>query len=414
VIPAGTRQPDLASPAFKANPFPYYAQLREVSPICEVRLSLRRTAWLIARYDDALAVLRDPRFLKSPSITEGAGSGLLRWMPATLRALSRNMLDLDEPDHRRLRELVQKAFTPAMVDGMRERVTAVCDSLLDRLEIADRPDLIRDYALPLPVTIIAEMLGVPEHQRRDFQRWSSAIVAADASTLHLLRAIPSSLAFLRFLRKLVRRKRIDPGGDLLSRLTQVEEAGDHLSEDELLSMAFLLLIAGHETTVNLIGNGMLALLEHPAELARLRDDPRLLRSAVEEMLRFSNPVPMATERYTREDVVMSGVRIPRGSLVFVLLASANRDPSAFSDADSFDIAREPNRHLAFGFGTHFCLGAPLARAEGQIAIARLLQRFASLSLAVPSTKLKWRRGLILRGLDALPVRLGGIRPAART
>jgi cytochrome P450 PksS len=326
-------------------------------------------------------------------------------MPATLRALSRNMLDLDGPDHRRLRGLVQKAFTPAMVDGMRERVTAICDSLLDRLEIADRPDLIRDYALPLPVTIIAEILGVPEDQRRDFQRWSNAVVAADSSTWHLLRAIPSCLAFLRFLRKLVRRKRIDPGNDLLSRLTTVEEAGDHLSEDELLAMAFLLLIAGHETTVNLIGNGMLALLEHPAELERLRSDPRLMTSAVEEMLRFSSPLQMATERYAREDVVVSGVRIPRGSLVYVLLASANRDPSAFPDADRFDIAREPNRHLAFGFGIHFCLGAPLARAEGQIAIARLLQRFATVKLDVPTAKLRWRRGLILRGLESLQVSL---------
>jgi cytochrome P450 PksS len=405
VIPARARQPDLATPAFKANPFPYYAQLREVSPIHEVRLSLRRTAWLIARYDDALAVLRDPRFIKSPSSTQGAGAGLLRWMPATMRALSRNMLDLDEPDHRRLRELVQKAFTPAMVEGMRERVTAVCDSLLDRLETAHRPDLIRDYALPLPVTIIAEMLGVPEHQRRHFHRWSSAVVAADASTLHLLRAIPSSLAFLRFLRKLVRSKRIDPADDLLSRLTQVEEGGDHLSEDELLSMAFLLLIAGHETTVNLIGNGMLALLEHPAELERLRSDPSLIRSAVEEMLRFSSPVQMATERYAREDVVLPGVRIPRGSLVYVVLASANRDPSAFADPDRFDIAREPNRHLAFGFGSHFCLGAPLARAEGQIAITRLLERFTGLKLAEPNAGLKWRRGLILRGLESLPVTL---------
>ena len=396
------KQPDLAGPAFKANPFPYFAHLREVSPVHEVRLGLRRKAWLIVRYDHALAVLRDPRFAKTPSTTDG----LLRWMPATLRALSRNMLDLDEPDHRRLRGLVQKAFTPAMVDGMRDRVTAVCDSLLDRLALTDRPDLIRDYALPLPVTIIAEMLGVPEHQRRDFHRWSSAVVAADASTWHLLRAIPGSLAFLRFLRKLVRRKRIEPANDLLSNLTRVEEAGDHLSEDELLAMAFLLLIAGHETTVNLIGNGMLALLEHPAELEQLRSNPGLIASAVEEVLRFSSPLQMATERYAREDVVVAGVRIPRGSLVYVVLASANRDPSAFPDADRFDIDREPNRHLAFGFGIHFCLGAPLARAEGQIAIARLLQRFASLTLAVPVAKLKWRRGLVLRGLDSLPINVG--------
>jgi cytochrome P450 PksS len=367
---------------------------------------MRRKAWLITRYDDALAVLLDPRFAKNPSTTEGAEPAFLRWLPATLRAVSRNMLDLDPPDHRRLRGFVQRAFTPAMVDAMRERVTAVCDSLLDGLEAANLPDLIRDYALPLPVTIIAEMLGVPEHQRRDFQRWSSAVVAADSSTWHFLRAIPSSLAFLRFLRKLVRSKRNEPSNDLLSKLTQVEEEGDHLSEDELLAMAFLLLIAGHETTVNLIGNGMLALFEHPTQLEQLRSAPHLIASAVEEMLRFSSPLQLASERYTREEVIVRGVRIPRGSLVYVALASANRDEATFPHADRFDIAREPNRHLAFGHGIHFCLGAPLARAEGQIAITRLLQRFTALKLAGPNPKLKWRRGLILRGLESLPVTLG--------
>jgi cytochrome P450 PksS len=230
-------------------------------------------------------------------------------------------------------------------------------------------------------------------------------VAADPSGWRMFKAIPSAVAFLRYLRRLVRTRRTEPRDDLVSALVAAEEAGDSLSEDELLAMIFLLLVAGHETTVNLIGNGVLALLEHPAELEKLRGNPILIKSAVEELLRYDGPLEKATERYAREEASVAGVPIPRGELVYAVLASANRDARQFSDPDSLDLARDPNRHLAFGLGIHYCLGAPLARLEGQIAIAALLARAPGLRLAVARKRLRWKRGLVLRGLEALPVNL---------
>ena len=219
----------------------------------------------------------------------------------------------------------------------------------------------------------------------------------------MLKAIPSAMAFLRYIRRLVASRRADPRDDLVSALVQAEEAGEQLSEDELVAMVFLLLVAGHETTVNLIGNGMLALLKNPDQMERLRADPTLIKSAVEELLRYDSPLETATERYAREDVTIAGVTIPRGGLVYAVLASANRDERQFPDPDALDITREPNRHLSFGLGPHFCLGAPLARLEGQVAIGTLLRRLPDLRLAVAPESLRWRRGLVLRGLEALPV-----------
>jgi cytochrome P450 len=269
--------------------------------------------------------------------------------------------------------------------------------------------LIRDYALPLPSTIIAEMLGVPAKDRHRFHRWSSAMVSADASKLSLLRAMPGVLAFLRYVRKLINKRRAEPSDDLASALARAEEAGDQLSEDELLAMIVLLLIAGHETTVNLIGNGTLALLAHPEQMQRLRDDPGLIQPAVEEMLRYDGPLAMTTERFALEDVTVAGVTIPRDGLMFAVLASANRDERQFEKPDALDIKRENNKHLAFGLGIHYCLGAPLARLEGQIAINTLLRRTRNLRLAVPREKLRWRRGLVLRSLTALPVKFAARR-----
>jgi cytochrome P450 len=219
----------------------------------------------------------------------------------------------------------------------------------------------------------------------------------------MLKAIPSALAFLRYIRRLVASRRSDPRDDLLGSLVQAEEAGENLSEDELVAMIFLLLVAGHETTVNLIGNGMLALLENPGQIERLRADPTLIESAVEELLRYDSPLATATERYAREDVTVCGMTIPRGGLVYAVIAAANRDEQQFPDAETLDIAREPNRHLSFGLGPHYCLGAPLARLEGQIAIGTLLNRLPDLRLAVDRKSLRWRRGLVLRGLEAVPV-----------
>jgi cytochrome P450 PksS len=264
-------------------------------------------------------------------------------------------------------------------------------------------DLIRDYALPIPTTIIAEMLGVPDSDRRRFHRWSRSIVSAAPSGWGMIKAIPSAMAFLRYIRRLLASRRAQPRDDLVTALVQAEEAGEHLSGDELVAMVFLLLVAGHETTVNLIGNGTLALLMNPAQAERLRGDSTLLKSAVEELLRYDSPLETATERFAREDVSIAGVTIPRGGLVYAALASANRDERQFPNPDVLDISREPNRHLSFGLGPHYCLGAPLARLEGRVAIGTLLSRLPDLRLSVRPESLRWRRGLVLRGLEALPV-----------
>ena len=224
----------------------------------------------------------------------------------------------------------------------------------------------------------------------------------------MLRAVPSVIAFLRYIRRLIAARRAAPGDDLLGALVRAEEAGERLSEDELVAMVFLLLVAGHETTVNLIGNGALALLEHPDQMTRLRHDPELIKPAVEELLRYASPLETATERFAREDVIIAGVTVPRGALVYAALASANRDEREFPDADALDITREPNRHLAFGLGPHYCVGASLARLEGQVAIGTLLRRAPDLRPAVAPGAVRWRRGLVLRGLEALPVALSGL------
>jgi len=265
-------------------------------------------------------------------------------------------------------------------------------------------DLIRDYAVPIPTTIIAEILGVPAKDRHKFHRWSSSAITSTSSRWGMLFALPYGVAFVRYIRSLVKARRVNPEGDLVTALVRAEEAGDQLSEDELVAMIFLLLVAGHETTVNLIGNGTLTLLENPDKMNKLRDTPILIKAAVEELLRYNGPLETATERYARTDTRVAGVTIPRGELVLAVLASANRDEQQFEHADSLDLEREPNPHVAFGFGIHYCLGASLARLETQIAIATLLRRLPNLQVAIPPIALRWRRGLVLRGLESLPVR----------
>jgi cytochrome P450 PksS len=315
------------------------------------------------------------------------------------------MLDLDDPDHRRLRALVQPAFNPRLVERLRSRVEMLSEELLDGIARRGSTDLIVDFAEPIPTTIIAELLGIPVEDRRRFRAWTERIVIADASGWAMLRAVPSFIAFMRNLRRQIEAKRANPGDDILSSLLAADAGGDRLSGDEVLAMAFLLLVAGHETTVNLIGNGVLALLDHPAEIERLRADPSLIATAVEEMLRFNGPLMIATERYASEDLRIGGTAIPRGSLVYVCIASANRDDGAFPEPDRFDVARQPNRHLAFGDGLHFCLGSALARMEGQVAIASLVRRFARIERQ-PGT-LRWKGGATLRGLESLPLSVSG-------
>ena len=390
---------DIASRAFKQNPHHFYRTMRREAPVVRVRVG-RRHAWLVTRYEDVARLLKDDRFVKDPSKQRGGEP----WVPAFARPLARNMLDLDEPDHRRLRALVSQAFTPRIVQGMSARVEALAGELLDRAEERGRIDLIRDFALPIPTTIIAEILGVEPDAQDRFHRWTQAIVVADSSNAAMVRALPALFRMVRYLRRLVRAKRETPGDDLTSALLAACDGNDRLSEDELLAMIFLLLVAGHETTVNLISNGVLRLIEHPAQRERLLADPALAANAVEETLRFDGPLLTATERFTLDPTELAGVTIPSGAKVYGAIASANRDERAFDRSDLFDIARTPNRHLSFGDGPHFCAGAALARMEGRIAIPAILARFPAMRLA-NDRPLTWKGGVVLRGLESLPVLL---------
>ena len=396
--------PDLANPQFKANPYPFYARLRAEAPVWRTTLPDKRAAWLVTRYEDVGRVLKDDMFVKDKlNAMDPEQLTKTPWVPGFLKPLERNMLDLDDPDHARLRALVSKAFTPRLIERLRGRIETLSEELLDVMERKGGAELVGDYALPIPATVIAELLGVPAEDRRKFHRWSGKLVSV-SSGRDMLRALPAVLAFTRYLRKIIERRRAEPGDDLLTALVRAEEAGDKPSEDEVLAMAFLLLVAGHETTVNLIASGALALLEHPEQAEALSSDPSLTKPAVEELLRYTSPVELATERYAREDVEIAGTTIPRGELVLAVLGSANHDEWEFDGPDVLNLTRDPNRHLAFGRGgVHHCLGAPLARIEGQIAISALLRRFPDARLAVVPETLRWRRGLFLRGLHMLPL-----------
>jgi cytochrome P450 len=402
-----TSRVNLASRQFKADPYPFYAKLRAEAPVYRTMLPYRQSAWLITRYDDALAVLKDERLVKDRrNVFTGERPAKSPWMPAFMRPLAQNMLDLDAPNHTRLRALVHQAFTPRRIEQLRARIQILCDELLNAAQAQNHLELIQAYALPIPLTIIAELLGVPATDRPAFRRWSEHVVAI-SSGVDLLRALPGIWRIVRYLRVLCARRRADPQDDLLTALVQAEEADDRLSEDELLGMVFLLLLAGHETTVNLIGNGVLTLIEHPEQRELLRKNPALIKPAVEELARYASPVIMATERYAREELMIAGVTIARGELVLAVLASANRDERRFADPDRLDLMREPNHHLAFGQGMHYCLGAPLARMEAQIALTTLLRRLPELRLSQPAEALRWRPGMFVRGLEQLPMVLMG-------
>ncbi len=397
---AQIESPDLASPRFKANPYPFYARLRAEAPVYRTRLAFWLPAWLVTRYDDVLTVLKDERFAND-------FSSKIRWMPRFSQPLYRILLTLDPPDHTRLRGLVSKAFTPRMVERLRERIQSVCDELLDSAAANGQMELVHGFALPLPLTIIADLLGIPPQDRRGFNSWSKRVAAmSSGAVLDVLRALPYLWLFFRYFRKLVALRRAEPQDDLVTALVQAEEAGDKLSEDELIAMIGLLLLAGYETTVNLIASGALALVQHPRQRELLQNDPALVGSAIEELLRYTSPLEFASPRIAREDVTVGSVTIPRGAFVLAVLGSANHDESEFSDPETLDITRAPNRHLAFGMGAHFCLGAPLARLEGEIALTTLLRRFPDLGLAEAPESLRWRRGLAIRGLEQLPIVLG--------
>ena len=380
-------------PEFHANPYPFYHRLRAADPVHRTPMGL----WILTRYDDVVSVLKDPRFGReefAQILANVYGEG------------ARSMLFRDPPDHTRLRGLVSQAFTPRMIERMRNHIQEIVDRLLDRVQNAHAMNVIADLAYPLPVTVICEMLGVPTDAHSGIRQWSADLArSVDAIGMPtdeevVTRGRVAQQAMLDYFSDLIPERRQTPRDDLLSLLIAAEEQGDRLSEGELLITCLLLFVAGHETTVNLIGNGLLALLNHPDELAKLRADPTLLPSAVEELLRYDSPV-QRTGRITNTDVELDGRKIAKGSLVVTALGAANRDPAHFPDPDRLDITRRDNRHVAFGFGIHFCLGAPLARLEGQIAIGSLQRRMPGLRLA--TSTLEWRESSTLRGLKELPV-----------
>ena len=380
------------------------ARLRAVDPVYRTALPDKTTVFLLTRYEDVAALLRDERFTKNRrSALTPEQARKLPWIPSMFRPLERNMLDLDPPEHTRLRTLVHKAFTPRLVEDLRARVQTVADELLEAVSLRGQMDVVNDYALPLPITIITEILGVPTRDRHKFHKWTQAVVSL-TSPSPTLRVLPVVWRFIRYLRHFFKVRQRDPRNDLLIALIHAEESGDRLSQDELLAMGVLLLIAGHETTVNLISGGVLALLENPDQMEKLRCDQELIKPAVEELLRFTSPVFMTTERYALEDLSIHGVPIAKGEMVFGVIGSANRDENVFACPDELDLGREPNRHLSFGHGIHFCLGAPLARLEAQIAFKTLLRRMPHLRLNASPESLRWQPSMMLRGLKALPVR----------
>jgi cytochrome P450 len=396
---------NIASPEFRANPFPFYARLRAEAPVYRTVLPDKQAAWLITRYDDVLMVLKDEQRFSKDRLAAMTPQQLKKtpWMPPMFTPLARTILDTDFEEHARLRGPIHLAFTPRRIEQMRARVQSLANTLLGEAERRGQMDLIHDYALQIPLTIISEMLGIPEKDRERFHRWTKLLVNLSANQNGVLPGILQLMFMLRYLRRLIQQRRADPGDDLISALAIAEEGGHRLSDNELLAMVFVLLIAGHETTINLIGSGSLALLENPDQLRLLRQRPELNKNAIEELLRYVNPVEEATERYAREDISVHGVTIPKGQMVLAVLASANRDEHIFADPDRLNLARENNKHVAFGLGVHYCVGAPLARLEGQIAIQTLVARLPNLHLVAEWQTLRWRPGLTVRGLEALPV-----------
>ncbi|MBV2154997.1 cytochrome P450 [Kitasatospora sp. SUK 42] len=384
-----------------ADPYGAYVKLRAEAPVHRVVGPDGLPVWLVTRYQDVRQALADPRLaLDRAHAAPGNYRGFS--LPPALDA---NLLNMDPPDHTRIRRLVSRAFTPRRVAALRTPIERVAERLLDTIEPLGRADLLASYAAPLPITVICDLLGVPEGDRLDFRTWTDSLITPDPARPEQARAAVK--AMLGFFTGLIERKRTDPADDLLSDLIAVrdeEGGGDRLGEDELTSLAFLILFAGYENTVHLIANAVLALLTHPEQLAALRAEPELIAGAVEEFARFDGPAPLAIRRFPREDVEIGGTTVPAGETVLLSLASANRDPEQFADPDRLDLRRRENGHLALGHGIHYCLGAPLARMETELALGALLRRFPDLALDAPVERLRHRPTMRARGLLELPVR----------
>ncbi|MFF3981711.1 cytochrome P450 [Streptomyces sp. NPDC001828] len=384
---------------FTRDPYPVYAGLRTRGPVHRIRMPEGAEAWLVVGYEAGRAALADDRLSKEwRNAAPDLGVKQVSSGPT--------MLSADAPDHTRLRKLVNRAFTARRVDGLAPRIQEMTDGFVDAMLAAPgrRADLVEALSFPLPITVICELIGVPALDQDTFRHWSNTSVSAPL----LDDRLAAAKSVNEYLTRLLGDKRARPGDDLISALIHAadEDGGDRLSHEELLGMAWLLLVAGHETTVNLISNGMLALLSHPAQLASLRADfEGLIDNAVEEMLRYDGPVETPTYRFTKEPVEIGGTLIPGGGrLVLVALADADRDPARYAEPDRFDIRRDARGHVAFGHGIHYCLGAPLARLEARIAVRTLLERCPELALDIHPAALRWRTGMMMRGPERLPVR----------
>ncbi|WAP54215.1 cytochrome P450 family protein [Streptomyces sp. S465] len=400
---AGTDGPELVDTApMIEDLYPALAALREAGPVHRIAGTDGRPAWLVTRYEDVRQLFADPRLaLDKRHAAPGNFSGF-----ALPPALDRNLLNMDPPDHTRVRRLVVKAFTPGRVEKMREPVRRIADELLDAIEADGRADLLAAYAGQLPIIVICDLLGVPQQDRRDFRAWSDALITPDPARPGAAKEAVGSM--LRFYTGLIATKRAEPGDDLLSDLIRVrdDESGDgddRLTEDELTSLAFLILLAGYENTVHLIANSVLTLLDHPQVLQKLREDPGGLPAAFDELARYEGPASLGIRRFPLEDIEIGGVTIPAGETVLLSTASAHRDPAHFQDPDAFNPHLGRSGHLALGHGIHYCLGAPLARMETETALAALLRRFPGLRLDVPRERLRWRPSIRARGLISLPV-----------
>jgi cytochrome P450 len=387
-------------PEMLANPYPIYHRMRSTSPVMWLPAL---DAWAVTSYDEVSQALRNPR-LSSDRFTRAKKRMEAKRLSPPMDDRAKSMIHTDAPDHTRLRGLVNKAFTPNVVAAMEKHIQNIVDDLLDAIPQGSRLELIEHLAYPLPITVIAEMLGVPTKDREQLKRWSDEValfLAGDVAALTpelWARIVQARRELAHYLSAVISARRAEPGPDLLSALIAAEEDGGRLTDDELLNTAILLLVAGNETTTNLIGNGMLALLRHPAEHERVWADWSLISTAVEEMLRFDSPVQL-TNRLAKADLEMGGMEIKEGQAVYLILAAANRDPAQFPEPDRFDVGRANNKHVAFGGGPHFCVGAPLARLEARIVVRTLRERYPNLRLS--SDTPEYRENFNLRGLKAL-------------
>jgi cytochrome P450 PksS len=398
---------DLRDPHIQRNPYPLYVEMRRQPKLARIKgVFGDDNKIFVTRYEDILRILKDPRCINDASKIPTLDYWGVKWyVPKVVKSLLNTMVTLDEPDHTRLRQLVHKAFTPTMITQYVSKIEGLAHQLLDEASKRQTVDFMTDYALPLPLTMIGDMVGISPKDRKLFaQAMKGNLVGATPD--EGLRMIPKLIDAARLhalLKRLIADHRKHPHNDMLGILVAAEEAGDKLSEDELMGMLFAILFAGHDTTVNLLGNGLLALLQHPDQFEKLKANPNLMDSAIEELLRYTNPVQQVAQRYTLEDMEISGEIVPKYTAIYLGVAAGNRDETVFENPDQFDITRTPNKHLSFGFGVHYCLGAPLARLEAKIAFNILFSRYPNIRLNAPVDQLKWKGAPFLRGLVSLPI-----------